>query len=841
MDPIRNSVRDPAAPAQCRGRENLPELPGFPLCRWRWHLWNPSAPGSRPTGGRARAIPDGSFVSAPFRAPGLALLIAGSSLTVAQVAAPPAGDADVLEPVIVVAPIGTTREPDRIPADLQRASAADFESLQALDLTDFMNRSFGSVNINHAQNNPLQPDFNFRGFTASPLLGLPQGLAVYQNGMRANEPFGDTINWDLIQVSAVQEIQLLSGANPVFGLNTLGGALSVRMKDGFTFKGHQGELQGGSFGRVGANAQSGGNDGTRGYYVNADYFEEGGWRDFSASDALRLFGSVGMRTGDSTLDLSAAYASSDLKGNGSAPVELLAEDWSAVFTHPDRTQNELVQVIAEGSRFVGAWRLSGNAYFRSIDTDAVNGDGTIFDECDAGDVEFLCGEDDGELVLDQNGNPIEAELDGEELNAINNISRRRQRSWGASAQASLESQLPGGRRNTLSLGATYASGETSFDAVVEVASLQQDRSTNRTGIFAAGFRTDVDSDNRSWSLYFIDTLDLGEALTLTVSGRYDDTRIRLEDRTGDNPQLNGSHGFSRFNPAAGLTWRVGDLVTAYFGWSQSARAPTPVELACAEEDAPCNLPNAFLADPRLEQVVANSFELGASGSLDAGLHPTGFRWHVGAFATTSRNDILFQTVGGPQANVGFFQNVGDTRRAGLELRIGQSLRRLDWRLAYSYIEATYRDDFLVSSPNHPAFEDDPGSPAIEGDGKLRVRSGDYIPGIPRNQLDAGVDFRVTERVTIGADASYRSGVVLRGDEANLLDRTGDFVVVNLRGEFRASDSVRLFARIENLFDRRYETFGLLGEPDEVLEDFEDPRFLGPAPPFGAWAGVRVRW
>ena len=158
-----------------------------------------------------------------------------------------------LEEVVVVAPYGTAVDPALVPANVQRAVAEQScNARKSLDLTDFLNRQFSSVSINHAQNNPLQPDFNFRGFTASPLLGLPQGLSVYQNGVRINEPFGDTINWDLIPMSAIDSVQMLAGAQPVFGLNTLGGALSLQMKNGFNYEGTQAEVYGGSFGRRGA-------------------------------------------------------------------------------------------------------------------------------------------------------------------------------------------------------------------------------------------------------------------------------------------------------------------------------------------------------------------------------------------------------------------------------------------------------------------------------------------------------------------------------------------------------------------------------------------------------------
>lgn len=756
----------------------------------------------------------------------------------------------VLEEVIVIAPYGMRLPRERVPASVQTATVADIERSETLDLTDYLNRRFGSVNINHAQNNPLQPDVNFRGFSASPLLGLPQGLAVYQNGVRINEPFGDTINWDLIPWSAVNAVQLLAGAQPVFGLNTLGGALSLDMKTGFDYEGAGAEVYAGSYGRRGAAMQYGGNSRGWGYYGSVDYFQEDGWRDYSKSDALRLYGALTRRTENTNLDLSFAYAETELRGNGASPVELLAIDREQVFTHPDLTENTQKQVILSGSRNISSnIRIAGNAFYRRIDTDSFNGDGTIFEECEFDDDELLVEEDftdvdgDGECsfeidtdivpVLDLNGEPIEAELDGEELNAINNIGQREQKSYGASLQLELQS-TPFGRENTFTIGAAYSEGRIAYNSIVEVAQLLANRATSRTGIFAQEFATDMRGDVNVASLYFLDTLSLTDRLTFTFGGRYDNTRVRLEDRSGEAPELNGRHEFERFNPSAGLAVRFSPSLSAFVSLGQSARAPTPVELACASEDAPCNLPNAFLADPPLEQVVATNAEIGVRGTSG-----TGLRWRLGAFHTKNKDDIIFQTSGGPQANVGFFANVGDTRRRGIELGLSQDLSRVRWFLEYSYIDATFDTPFIVNSPNHPIFDDAPDAPQIVGEDKLLVARGSTIPGIPEHQANIGIDLNLGERFTIGADVQLRSGVYLRGDEPNLLDRTDDYAILNLRVQFRVANGVTLFARIENVFDKDYETFGLLGEPDEVFETFEDPRFLGAGPPFGAWVGIKL--
>ena len=759
-------------------------------------------------------------------------LYIGSAATCSMAASPP------LEEVVVVAPYGTAIDPSLVPANVQRAVAEQLQRSQALDLSDFLNRQFSSVSINHAQSNPLQPDFNFRGFTASPLLGLPQGLSVYQNGVRINDPFGDTINWDLIPLSAIDNVQMLAGVQPVFGLNTLGGALSMQMKNGFRYQGTQADLYDGSFDRFGGSVQAGGDNGRWGFYGDADYLQENGWRDDSRSDALRLYGVVSLHESDWTADLSAAYADTELRGNGTSPVELLAIDRSAVFTHPDITANEHAQLILEVTHTLAdAVQISGNAFYRRLDTDTFNGDATVFDECELGGEEFLCSatDDDMELVRDLDGEPIPAELDDNELNAINNIGRREQESYGGSAQLGLQSNLFG-TANNLTFGVAYSIGKTGFDSVVEVASLLEDRATSRTGVFAQEFATALGSEVTSASAYVLDTLHLSDDVAVTVSGRYDDTRIELADRSGESPELDGSHNFGRFNPAVGVTWRLARAVSLYGSYGESTRAPSPVELACASEDAPCNLPNAFLADPPLEQVVAKSAELGLRSVGREGL-----QWHVGGFYTVNHDDILFQTTGGPQANVGFFDNVGDTLRTGIELSLSQRLQRLSWFFEYSYIEATFDDAFVVNSPNHPIFDDEPDSPAIVGAEKLLVTSGSDIPGIPRHQANVGIDFSLNDRLEFGADVVVRSGVYLRGDEANLLDRTDGYAILNLRAAWHVSDNVMLFARVENVFDEDYETFGLLGEPSEVFEDFSNPRFLGAGPPRGAWVGARVKW
>jgi outer membrane receptor protein involved in Fe transport len=291
--------------------------------------------------------------------------------------------------------------------------------------------------------------------------------------------------------------------------------------------------------------------------------------------------------------------------------------------------------------------------------------------------------------------------------------------------------------------------------------------------------------------------------------------------------LNGDHSFSRFNPAAGLAYDLSDNVNFYGGYSESSRAPTAMELTCADPEDPCRLPNAFLSDPPLEQVVAKTWEAGVRGAM------SGVNWHFGLFQTINEDDILFISAGA-LTNEGYFDNVGETERQGIEVNLNGSLveNRLDWFLAYTRLKATFRDDITLPSPNNP----------FAVNGEVSVSSGDRLPGLPENLLKTGLTYRFNSSFSIGADLQYSSSIVLRGDEANQDEEIDGYTVVDLRGEYRFSENLRFFAKVENVFDEEYETFGLYGEADEVLgDDYEDPQFRSPGSPRAAYIGVSYKF
>ena len=394
--------------------------------------------------------------------------------------------------------------------------------------------------------------------------------------------------------------------------------------------------------------------------------------------------------------------------------------------------------------------------------------------------------------------------------------------------------------NQLVVGLDYERGRVNYSSVLEASYLvpfsddpgYSFLTAANTGINVPNGTLGVHIANANDGLYLTDTLSLTDKLAVTLSGRYNHTRTAITDTGGNNPDLDGAHTFHRFNPAAGLTYQFRPALNFYGSYTESTRAPTPVELTCASPSAPCRLPNDFVADPDLNQVVARHVETGLRGNLDAPWNGK-LRWQVGLFRTTNQQDILFQATGGAQSNEGFFANVGDTRRQGAEVSLSGNAfdDRLDWYANYTHLDATFRSEFAESSTNNPYA--DPVT------GLIQVNKGDRIPGIPRQALKLGADYKITSELTAGGDVVYNSARYLRGDESNQIRPVGGYAVANLRASYRFNEHITVFARIENIFDRRYYNFGVLGNATDIYPDFTDPRFLSPGPPRGAWIGLAV--
>lgn len=741
--------------------------------------------------------------------------------------------------VVGVTPLsGSGVSVDKIAANIQTVTADQLKKAQTISLSDFINRYLGSVSVNEAQNNPLQPDIYYRGFVASPLLGLPQGLATYVNGVRFNEPFGDSVNWDLIPQGAIDSMALFPGSNPVYGLNALGGAISVKTKTGFSAPGHQIEVYGGSWDRHSEELTTGWNNGTWGYFLDLHHFEEEGWRAFSPSKADQAFGTLSWRGDRGSLDLTLGGNDNRLKGNGAVPVQLQAINRKDVFTHPDQTVTRMFFSELEGNYdLTDDIQLSGNAYFRQNRIRTFNGDDSDFDSCvddpltSLVDESLLVCNEEGEFAEDLNGNNIA--VDDNVEGATNNTSATQMRSRGGTVQAAFNQDLFG-HENNLIVGANYDYADVHFGSDTELARLTDDRGTVGSGILVEEARVRLNTTTETWALFLTDSFSITDKLTATFSGRFNHVDIVMANQyITDEDKLSGEHTFDRFNPAGGLTYQIRDNLNVYGSYSESSRVPTPMELSCADPEDPCRLPNAFLSDPPLKQVVARTFEGGFRGDLNKLMDKGDMKWNIGYFHTVNDDDIIFNR-GGDSVSEGFFSNVGQTRRHGVEAAATVNYPQLfsgidDWHFSanYTYLNARFLDGFYIQNP-------------LDEDERARVGRGARIPGIPEHIFKASLGVDLWQKVLLGVNGTYSGNRAFRGDEANITPNLSGYWLFNATAEYKVTDHFSIFGKVDNLFDVHYNSFGLYGDPTEVSDGaFKDGRFVSPGAPRAGWIGVRL--
>jgi iron complex outermembrane receptor protein len=697
-----------------------------------------------------------------------------------------------------------------VPANVQIFNRRDFDRQRPLELTDFLGANANSVGVGSAQGNAYQQDINFRGLTASPLLGAPQGLSVFQDGVRINEAFGDVVNWDLLPQSAISSIQLIPGSNPVFGLNTLGGALAIYTKSGAQFPGGAVQLSGGSFGQKSVQLEYGGTHDRLDYFATANFSDERGWAEHNPSRIKQFFGKLGYQDDVTDLDVSLTLADNTLQGTQTLPQPWLDTPRQA-YTFPDTNENQLAFVTAKGSRFLtDSVLLGGNAYYRhyrnnNVSSNVNNDYGTI----------------DPETGVPQTNE------------ATNDRSVIDQQGWGLGLQLTATGDV-GGRKNQFVAGVSGDFGDTGFTQQSQTANFTADRATIGTGPYLP--ETDVGSTNRYLGVFFADTLALSDQWTLTLAGRYNYARIAIADRSGEDSGLDGNYTFTRFNPAVGINFNPSSTLTAYAAYNEGMRAPTPIELTCSNAAAPCKLPNVFLADPPLQEVVAKTVEVGARGSIGPNV-----QWAGALYRTDLDNDIQFVASGSGAANVGYFQNVGQTRRQGIELMGSARWGDLTLTLRYNHLDATFQSNFVAASPNNST---------ADASGAISVNPGDRIPGIPLNSAKLRAEFSATERWSIGATVVYASSQYAHGDENNqdIHGQVPSYAVTNLDTQFQLAPNLQLFANITNLFNRQYQSFGLLGAnaftgPDRTFGpalgiDPVSEQFRGIGAPRGFWIGLR---
>jgi iron complex outermembrane receptor protein len=755
----------------------------------------------------------------------------------AQTAQPPTPVIE-LPPVEVIGAsplLGSGVDRDTVPAQTNVLKGDDLTrgGTSAPDPVRALNEQVGGVNLDSASGNPNQPTLIYHGFEASALQGTPQGLAIYVNGVRFNQAFGDTVNFDLLPNMAIGEMNLV-GSNPVFGLNALGGAVNIQLKNGFTYHGGEIEVSGGSFATFGGNFQYGRQSGDVAVYVAASGLHQDGWRDQQSSGIENLYGDIGWRGDTGEVHFNLLLANSVLNGPGTSPVELLAADPAAQFTGPNRISNRFMQMSLSGNVAISdTVSLQAVTYYNNFLQRVTNGNAPNDTPCNDGSG-LLC--DDSGYSTTIGGATIPAFLGSNPL-AYSELDNQTTNTngYGVSVQAT-DTGTVFGFNNHLVGGVSFDGARTGFTAASAIGGITSD-----TRVYVGpGVILDEPGSNQPvrvgigdafYGLFIADTFNVTDSLALTVSGRFNAAAIGLNDQNGGD--LTGHHSYARFNPAAGVTYKMTPWLTAYAGYAEANRAPTPAELSCASPADSCSLANFFVGDPNLKQVVAHTIEAGLRGAVSLG-DSDRLSYDLGFYRSNLDDDIVF--VNSATLNRAFFTNIGQTRRQGVDASIQYKAPRWSAYLAYTYTDATYQSGFVEAAGSNPA---------ADANGNIAINPGDRLPGVPAHQAKLGATWRVTDQWTVGAVAIAQSGAFLFGDEANLTPRLPGFITLNLSTGYQLTPNIQLFASVENVTDAKYYTYGTFSPTTAVslaqAPNATNPRAYSPAAPVGAFGGMRVKF
>jgi len=757
--------------------------------------------------------------------------------------------------VALIPALACAEEPDAAPAqtiivtapggaididDAQGISARDISVGGRPDFLGALTRNIAGISLQDAHNNPWQPNLVYHGFVASPLQGQSQGLAVYMDGARFNQPFGDTVQFDLIPEAAIHSFHLLD-TSPVYGLNALGGAILLETKDGRNDPGIEASVTGGRFGYVETDASGGFTAGELSGFAAFQYRNDEGWRDHSPSHLYNGFADFGFDTDGGGIHIKLVGARTDLTGNGVAPVELLAADRRGVFTWPDNSRSRYGRISLHPWVALSATtRIESTLFAQRLTIRTVNGDTADIEGCEEEDeAGLLCldtvnSHQERAILMDHSGNAITDPLSSDGYGVLNR-GRTRTDAMGVLVQLIDDREMIGGM-NHFAMGVSYDASRTRFDVASELGTMTRDRSVEGLGSVitqpdGAIAPVRLVAHTSYWGFFVQDQMPIAAGLTAELGLRWNHARIDLKDQIGT--ALDGRHQFRRLNPGAELDYRVSDRLSVRAGYAETNRAPTPAELSCADETAPCSLTNFFIADPPLKQVVAKSWEAGASGGFAFGSWRG--EWLLSAYRTMNHDDI--QYVASDIRGRAYFRNIGQTRRQGLEASLKLIRGGLTAGLSYAYTDATYRNNLVLSSPANPQANDH---------GTIDVAEGDQLPGVPRHSATLTLDYagKIGGRGwSIGGDVTVRSGQYLVGDEANRNAKIPGYIIANIRAGIDLMPGVTLFGEIRNLFDRRYATFGTFTDMSEIkLEEApgaSNPRAYGPGMPRRWYAGVKA--
>ncbi len=658
--------------------------------------------------------------------------------------------------------------PSWVPGRVEILTDAEIQSLRPSVLPDALERLPG-VTLQNEQGNPFQPNLTLRGFSASSVTGLPQGLSVFLDGVRINEPTVEEVNFDLIPLEDAERIEVIRGASVLYGRNTLGGAINIVTRRGEEIREIVPDLAGGSFGRQQYRLRASGEARPFDYYVSLNQVSEDGYRDFTSARLSRSFVKLGVRAGDTDATVSYQYSNNRIDQAGSLPQSVLRENRRASFTPGEFWSPELNFGNVSVSRALGEhWTVSANVFVRALEAEQFNSN----------------------LITE------------------NTRLRNRTLSVGGALEAIHRGTIAE-RDNVLIVGAEYTRHDVhsrSFQGNSDPQALTANLTDTQdaVGVFAQD------------SLMLARDLFLkGSTLVVTVAGRWDGLRHDIDDLLGG--PSGGVFWFNRFVPRVGVNLNLTDRLGFYASYAEGFRAPAFLELTCAGPGAVCpGLQVGVAPDPPLNPVKTATYEVGARARpvpwLDA---------NVSGYWTNVQDDIFSVS---PTGTTGvFFQNIGRTRRQGVEVALrGRVGSLLEGYLNYAFTRATFQDRAELATPLPPGVE--------------TVQAGDSFALVPQHRINMGAAYHPWPWATLSLDVRYVGSQYLRGDEINRQPKLPGYWVAGLGATIKMK-KLEAFVRLNNVLNGKYETFGTFAvnglAPGQPVE-----RFLTPGQPINVLAGLQ---
>ena len=664
-----------------------------------------------------------------------------------------------IEVVGSIAPTAGATIGSGVPARISVVTGEEIDKWEPRLLADALVTQPG-ISLYDDLGSPFKLNLSTRGFNVGPVVGLPPGVSVFLDGVRQNEPDAQEVNFDLLPMEHVRRLELLSGTGSLLGANSLGGAINLITRRGTGPLEGELEASGGSYGNwSGEGSLAGLSKGGVDYYVAGGYENDDGWREATSAENYNGFVNLGKRNAVRGITLQGFGAHSRAETAGSLPESLFDTDPSANFTIGDFEDLDLLQLATSGYVPLGSGRLNFGAYGRRSTAERFN---------------VNQAPDDNVRSLTTNGT-VGLNLDW-------------RRAWPVGNDAI-----------SLRIGSDAAVNR------VHVKLFEEDpiNSSDKT------LTTDVKSPSWDVAGYALADYRTGRA-TFSGGFRYDYIRIPFEDQL--DPSADTSSSFNRLSPRGGVSLDLGRGFSSYASIGQSFRAPAVLELACADPAAACPLPFALGDDPPLDPVVGTTYEVGG-GYLGTRASIT-----ASVYRTDVRDDISF-IQSATAVFEGYFANIGDTRREGVE--IGTQFfptSSLQLYANYAWTHATYRAAAAIFSVrSDAAFA---GSPLA---GPNSVQPGDRLPLVPDQQIKVGLSWQLNRTFDLGVDGRYTGHQWLRGDEGNETSELNDYATANVRAGITLGQW-EVNAVLTNAFNSHSAIFGTFNENRSTgqLERFLTP-------------------